>query len=161
MAGAAWATVLSQLLSGVLNSLWYFFRAGVMGRGGPRYSPSLECMGRLCAVGLPMGLEYSVSAIGAVDRFTVGVFLPEKREYVSNDFAGDYEIASLSGTVTTMDGEYYAHIHMCADNRRGMACGGHLNRARVSATCELVINVLDGEVNRRFDEAVGLNLLEL
>ena len=33
--GAAWATVLSQLLSGVLNSLWYFFRAGVMGRGGP------------------------------------------------------------------------------------------------------------------------------
>ena len=66
VAGAAWATVLSQLLSGVLNSLWYFFRAGVMGRGGPRYSPSLECMGRLCAVGLPMGLEYSVSAIGAV-----------------------------------------------------------------------------------------------
>ena len=66
VAGAAWATVLSQLLSGVLNSLWYFFRAGVMGRGGPRYGPSLECMGRLCAVGLPMGLEYSVSAIGAV-----------------------------------------------------------------------------------------------
>ena len=65
VAGAAWATVLSQLLSGVLNSLWYFFRAGVMGRGGPRYRPSLECMGRLCAVGLPMGLEYSVSAIGA------------------------------------------------------------------------------------------------
>ena len=66
VAGAAWATVLSQLLSGVLNSLWYFFRAGVMGRGGPRYGPSLECMGRLCVVGLPMGLEYSVSAIGAV-----------------------------------------------------------------------------------------------
>ena len=66
VAGAAWATVLSQLLSGVLNSLWYFFRAGVLGRGGPRYRPSLECMGRLCAVGLPMGLEYSVSAIGAV-----------------------------------------------------------------------------------------------
>lgn len=66
VAGAAWATILSQLLSGVLNSLWYFFRTGVLGRGGPRYGPSLECMGRLCAVGLPMGLEYSVSAIGAV-----------------------------------------------------------------------------------------------
>ena len=66
VAGAAWATVLSQLLSGALNSLWYFFRAGVMERGGPRSGPSLECMGRLCAVGLPMGLEYSVSAIGAV-----------------------------------------------------------------------------------------------
>ena len=66
VAGAAWATVLSQLLSGVLNSLWYFFRAGVMERGGPRPAPSLVCMGRLCAVGLPMGLEYSVSAIGAV-----------------------------------------------------------------------------------------------
>ena len=121
-----------------------------------------EILGQLREVCLRGDIKLaSVSAIGAVDRFTVGVFLPEKREYVSNDFAGDYEIASLSGTVTTMDGEYYAHIHMCADNRRGMACGGHLNRARVSATCELVINVLDGEVNRRFDEAVGLNLLEL
>ncbi len=121
-----------------------------------------EILGQLREVCLRENIKLaSVSAIGAVDRFTVGVFLPEKREYVSNDFAGDYEIASLSGTVTTMDGEYYAHIHMCADNRRGMACGGHLNRARVSATCELVINVLDGEVNRRFDEAVGLNLLEL
>ena len=121
-----------------------------------------EILGQLREVCLRENIKLaSVSAIGAVDRFTVGVFLPEKREYVSNDFAGDYEIASLSGTVTTMAGEYYAHIHMCADNRRGMACGGHLNRARVSATCELVINVLDGEVNRRFDEAVGLNLLEL
>ena len=121
-----------------------------------------EILGQLREVCLRENIKLaSVSAIGAVDRFTVGVFLPDKREYVSNDFAGDYEIASLSGTVTTMDGEYYAHIHMCADNRRGMACGGHLNRARVSATCELVINVLDGEVNRRFDEAVGLNLLEL
>ena len=121
-----------------------------------------EILGQLREVCLRENIKLaSVSAIGAVDRFTVGVFLPEKREYVSNDFAGDYEIASLSGTVTTMDGEDYAHIHMCADNRRGMACGGHLNRARVSATCELVINVLDGEVNRRFDEAVGLNLLEL
>lgn len=121
-----------------------------------------EILGQLREVCLRENIKLaSVSAIGAVDRFTVGVFLPEKREYVSNDFAGDYEIASLSGTVTTMDGEYYAHIHMCADNRRGMACGGHLNRARVSATCELVINVIDGEVNRRFDEAVGLNLLEL
>lgn len=81
VAGAAWATVLSQLLSGVLNSLWYFFRAGVMGRGGPRYGPSLECMGRLCAVGLPMesvgiamatytGQNYGA---GRIDRIRAGI----------------------------------------------------------------------------------------
>ena len=48
VAGAAWATVLSQLLSGVLNSLWYFFRAGVLGRGGPRYRPS-RYVTRVCS----------------------------------------------------------------------------------------------------------------
>lgn len=81
VAGAAWATVLSQLLSGVLNSLWYFFRAGVLGRGGPRYRPSLECMGRLCVVGLPMesvgmamatytGQNYGA---GRIDRIRAGI----------------------------------------------------------------------------------------
>lgn len=101
----------------------------------------------------------SVSALGAVDSFTVGVFRPEKKKYESNDFRGDYEIVSLTGTVTARNGEPYLHLHMSAGNKRSEVVGGHLNRARVSATCEMVVSVIDGAVNRSFDEAVGLNIM--
>ena len=59
-----------------------------------------------------------------------------------------------------MNNEVYTHIHMSAGNENGEVFGGHLNRAMVSATCEMVIDVIDGEVDRYFDEEVGLNLFK-
>ena len=68
------------------------------------------------------------------------------------------EVTAL-GAINTMDGCFYTHIHMSAGNEKGEVFGGHLNRAVVSATCEMVITIIDGSVDRRFDEEVGLNLL--
>ena len=102
----------------------------------------------------------SVSALGAVDDFTVGVYKVDEQKYYSNSFAGWFEIVSLTGTISTMNGEYYAHLHMSCGNDRGEVFGGHLNRARISATCELVITVIDGTVERQKDEAVGLNVFK-
>ena len=102
----------------------------------------------------------SVSALGAVDDFTVGVYKVDEQKYYANHFEGAYEIVSLTGTVNTMEGAYYSHLHMSAGNDKGEVFGGHLNRAMISATCELVIHVIDGRVERRHDEEVGLNLFE-
>ncbi len=100
-----------------------------------------------------------VSALGAVNDFTVGVFKTDERKYYANHFTGSFEIVSLTGTITTQDGAYYAHLHMSAGNDKGEVFGGHLNEAIVSATCEMVINVIDGTVERAFSEDVGLNLM--
>lgn len=101
-----------------------------------------------------------VSTIGAVGDFTVGVFKTAQKQYFSNSFKGDFEIVSLSGTVTQMNGEHYSHLHMSAGNEKGEVFGGHLNRAVVSATCEMVIDIADGCVNRRFSDEIGLNLFD-
>lgn len=102
----------------------------------------------------------AVSALGAVNDFTVGVFKTAQKEYRSNSFSGDFEIVSLTGTINTMDNEFYCHLHMSAGNEKGEVFGGHLNRAVVSATCETVITEINGRVDRHFDENIGLNLFE-
>ncbi|MDR1630182.1 MAG: DNA-binding protein [Oscillospiraceae bacterium] len=101
----------------------------------------------------------NVNALGAVGEFSVGLFDPREKKYYSNDFTGDFEIVSLTGTISTMNGEYYAHLHMSAANKDAQVFGGHLSRAVVSATCELVLFVINGEVDRVFSEGIGLNLL--
>ena len=102
----------------------------------------------------------SISALGAVNDFTVGVFKTDEKKYYSNSFQGYFEITSLTGTINTMNGEFYTHIHMSAGNEKGEVFGGHLNRAVVSATCEMVITIIDGSVDRYFDEEIGLNLFK-
>lgn len=101
-----------------------------------------------------------ISALGAVSEFTVGVFDTETKEYHANEFKGSFEIVSLTGTINTMNDEFYCHLHMSAGNEKGQVFGGHLNRAIISATCEMIITLIDGRVDRRFEKEVGLNLFQ-
>ena len=64
--GAAIATVASQLLSGVLCTWWLFARVGAIHFTREDLKFSARHCKRLAYIGLPMGFEYSVSAIGAV-----------------------------------------------------------------------------------------------
>lgn len=102
----------------------------------------------------------NINALGATNEFTVGVFKTEEKKYYANSFKGDFEIVSLTGTINTMNGEFYTHIHMSAGNDKGEVFGGHLNKAIVSATCEMVINLIDGTVDRELDKNIGLNLFK-
>lgn len=102
-----------------------------------------------------------ISGLGAVNEFTTGVFDTEMKGYHSNDFKGAYEIVSRTGTLTRQDGKPYLHAHMSAGDAEGRVRGGHLNRAVVSATAEIVIRLIDGEVERRYCEEIGMNRLAM
>ena len=101
-----------------------------------------------------------VQALGALGSFTVGVYKVDEKKYYANSFEGSFEIVSLTGTINTMDGAFYTHLHMSAGNEKGEVFGGHLNRAVISATCEMVITVIDGRVDRFHSEEIGLNLFQ-
>lgn len=66
VAGAAVATVFSQGVSGVLNTWWLLKKTEGFRVVRSEMGWRSENAKRLCVVGLPMGFEYSVSAIGAV-----------------------------------------------------------------------------------------------
>ena len=102
----------------------------------------------------------SVRALGATNDFTVGVYKVDEKKYYSNSFKGNFEIVSLTGTINTMNDEFYTHIHMSAGNELGEVFGGHLNRAVVSATCEMIISIIDGRVDRFHDDEIDLNLFK-
>ena len=55
---------------------------------------------------------------------TVGIYDLEKRQFMGNDFEGMFEIVSFTGTINTMDGKYYSHIHAAAATRRAMYTAG-------------------------------------
>ena len=103
----------------------------------------------------------SVSGIGATDDCDMSVYDVQDKRYYNNSFQGAYEITSLSGNVTRMDDSPYLHLHITIGDREGRAFAGHLKRALVSATAEIILHTYDGEITRFQDEATGLNLLDL
>ena len=126
-----------------------------------RMDPGEEILEQLKAVAQKEHIALaSIQALGAVQEFTAGVFDLEKKQFLPRDYTGTFEIVSLTGTIDSMGGDFYCHLHMSAADETGQVFGGHLSRAVVSATCEMVITCIPGRVDRRRDEAIGLNLLQ-
>ena len=64
--GASLATVLSQAISGVLCLLFIMVKVPILHITRSEWRPQSKCMTELCAYGVPMGLQYSITAIGSV-----------------------------------------------------------------------------------------------
>jgi len=102
-----------------------------------------------------------ITGIGAADRVVLGLFDPEKKDYVKQEFTGDWEIVSLMGNVARADREPVCHLHAVIADREQNCRGGHLYAARVSVTCELTLQPGDRIVSREEDPETGLKLLAL
>ena len=102
----------------------------------------------------------SISGLGASNHVEVGLFKVDEKKYYSNTFEDDFEITNLTGNISRMNGEVYLHIHGTFANVEGKCVGGHLNKAVISATSEIIIDKINGEVGRQFSEEIGLNLIK-
>lgn len=64
--GAALATVLAQLLSGIMCIILVIKKLDILHISGSEWEANSYFMKKLCMMGLPMGLQYSITAIGSV-----------------------------------------------------------------------------------------------
>ena len=64
--GAAYATVLSQSLSGAACLVFIVLREPLLRLGRDDVRPDLRRMRMIAAVGVPMGLQFSITAIGSI-----------------------------------------------------------------------------------------------
>lgn len=101
-----------------------------------------------------------LTGIGAVGKVTAGVFDTKEKVFKGHTWEGDLEVVSIGGNINTMNGETYVHFHISAADEQGNVFGGHLQEAVISGTGELVLTEIDGTVDRKFDEEIGLNLFD-
>ena len=99
-----------------------------------------------------------VDGLGAIDRAVVCVYDVPTKTFFRKEFNEPMEISNLCGTVTRKEGKAYLHIHATLCDKELKAHGGHATELRVAATCEIVVRVLPGQVDRKLDENIGLNL---
>lgn len=102
----------------------------------------------------------SVSAIGAVDNVVIGLYKVNEKKYYSKEYNEEMEMTNLTGNISVKDGEPYLHFHANFGREDNSVIGGHLNKAVISATCEVVIHRINGFVGRIFDNETGLNIIE-
>ena len=102
-----------------------------------------------------------ISGVGATDKFEIGLFNPTTKKYQAKVFEFPTEITSLTGNISTMNGETYLHLHGCFSDESFQTLGGHLNSAVISATAEIIILKFNDQIDRYFDENIGLNLWQL
>ena len=97
------------------------------------------------------------SAIGAVDRVTLGHYDTATQEYTEETFEGQYEVTSFMGNV----GPDKIHAHIQVAGPDFTTIGGHCSGARVSGTFEVVL-VRSGEtLEHTFDDRTGLDVFDL
>ncbi len=66
VAGAAWATVISQGISGIACFIYMIKRFDILKISKEEWRIDGNCVKILCNMGIPMGLQYSITAIGSV-----------------------------------------------------------------------------------------------
>lgn len=64
--GPALATVISQAVSGVICYVYMKKKFVILRMSKEEWKPRASYMGKLCYMGIPMGLQYSVTAIGSL-----------------------------------------------------------------------------------------------
>ena len=99
--------------------------------------------------------------IGSLDEAELAHYIVKSKKYTSEIFRQPLEIVNLSGNITTMTNGVYLHCHAALSDVNMEAIAGHLKEGIVGATCEIVLIELRAGIERKYDEKIGLNLMDL
>lgn len=104
----------------------------------------------------------SITGIGGADNVVLKYYDLEKTDYTSRTFNGkNYEILSLNGNISIVDGKPFLHIHATIGDSDYKVYGGHLGSATIGITCEIIIHPAEDTIGRKLDDTFRLKLLDL
>ena len=100
------------------------------------------------------------TAIGALNRATLGWFDPQRKMYKKIPIDGQHEVIGMSGDIALYQGKPVVHTHMVVGSPDGTTRAGHVLDAYVSPTLEVIVTVDPVEMQKRFDPATDLTLID-
>jgi len=102
----------------------------------------------------------SFFAIGAAKEIHIAWYNIHKKEYIKKEIQQELEVISLLGNVTVMNGEVIVHAHGSFSDENMQMIAGHVNKLVVGAACEIVLEKIEGKIEKSHDEETGLNLMQ-
>lgn len=105
-------------------------------------------------------LSCSFSGIGSTSEVELGYYNGHLKEYRKKPFFEELEVISLTGNGGIMEGKPAVHAHGMFGRTDFTTVGGHVFKLVVSATCEIFLTQLDGELKRGKNDEFNLNLLQ-
>lgn len=103
----------------------------------------------------------TLNGIGALKDCELGFYHLDRKEYDRKVFPHEAELLSLVGNLSFLKEKPFFHIHTILGASDFSTYGGHLFKATVAVTAEIIFRPLSLSVNREHDEEIGLNLLNL
>src|SRR5208282_1418569 len=100
------------------------------------------------------------TAIGALNKATLGWFDPQRKMYKKIPINGQHEVIGMSGDIALYEGKPVVHTHMVVGSPDGTTRGGHVLEAYVSPTLEVMVTVDPVTMQKRFDPATDLTLID-
>jgi predicted DNA-binding protein with PD1-like motif len=100
------------------------------------------------------------TAIGALSGATLGWFDPQRKMYKKIPIDGQHEVIGMSGDIALYQGKPVVYTHMLVGNPDGTTLGGHVLAAYVSPTLEVMVTVDPVTMQKRFDPATDLTLID-
>jgi len=101
------------------------------------------------------------SAIGAFSDATLAYFDWEKKEYQDFSITEQMEVLTLTGDVAIKEGKPAIHAHVIVGFKDGSTKGGHLQKAHVRPTLEVMLEKSPACLRKSYDEESGLMLIDL
>jgi predicted DNA-binding protein with PD1-like motif len=102
----------------------------------------------------------SFKAIGALSSVQLGWFDWDTKQYRTSVLLNEQlELLSLIGDIALKDGKPAVHAHLVVGKKDGTAHGGHLLKATIRPTCEVILTESPEYLKKQIDAESGIALI--
>ncbi len=101
------------------------------------------------------------NAIGAFSKATLGFFDFEIKDYKKIEIDEQVEVLNVAGDISLYNNEIKIHAHVVLGKKDGAACGGHLLKAIVHPTLEIILIESPSYLERYMDKDSHIPLIKI
>ena len=101
------------------------------------------------------------SAIGAFSKATLGFFDFDIKDYRKNEVNEQVEVLNVAGDISLYNNEIKIHAHVVLGKKDSAACGGHLLKAIVHPTLEIILTESPSYLEREMDKDSQIPLIKI